>query len=1355
MRIFATLGLKFFRHASRLALGAGLVTATLAGAATFTVTNTADSGAGSLRQALLDANSNCGSAPHTISFNIVGAGPHGINLASALPPLACQMTVDGYTQPQYTSAAPASMNTDAGASNNANLLIVLNGGSCAACNGLTLNGTSIVIRGLVIRSFPAAGIRISAGADFAVIEGNYIGTDAGGMTAFGNQDGIFIDNANNVTIGGSSAGSRNLITGNTDAGIDAPGTSISGLIVRNNQLGGNRSGGSSIGNAGSGIYSYSNVAAANNVRIDGNWVTGNYEGIYVRRFTAVENNKVHGNTFIGVTLFFDNNTSKSNEIYNNGSDGIWITDANNQVESSVVYNNTGYGINVWFGPTTILNSTVFGNTGGGINMDTTQPISIIGTRSYGNNGHSGIMVDDTDITTNDYSATAPSPPHDADVTGTVNGPQNHPEITSVVQSGGNTTVSGFLRTNGLSQSYRIELFSNSVAALRQGEVAEDSFLASTDANGELTFSRVLTGLKTHVTATATRQSAPIETSQFSPAIAASAGGPVFSPSSTSLSFGNIALGLSSASQNFTITNTGGTTLTLISGTGPTGDFAKTGTCPASLAPAASCVLSLTFTPTALGARAGTLTITTDAPGSPHVINLSGTGVAAGLEPTVSFSPTSVMAGVASTLSITISNSSATAATVNPVAFTYPAGLTNAAVTNVTSTCGGTPTATAGGNAVGFATAFVVASSGSCTLSVSVLSTAAASYTVNATAGSITSSIGSNTLTASASLTVTPALTLPTLAVAFAPTNVVTSAPSVLTLTFTNPNTIAVTLSAFTVTYPPGLVNTASPTPASTCAGATPAAIAGMPDLIQANAGVTLAPSASCQFTVNVTSATAGSYSLSVAAGAVSSDAGSLAASNFATLLVGLPPPTATLTPASLAFGSVTVGSNSAPQALLLTNTSTTTPLSISSVSASGPYGFAAGTTCAVGVPLPALGTCVVEVQFNPLVVGTVAGTVSVVTNGGSFSTTLSGTGLPLPAPNITFSPATLAFGAVPPGTTSAAQTVTMSNTGTAPLSVSSMIATPPYGIVLSAALPALAPPPTEAKRAKVSFACPTGPFSLSPGSECTFGVTFSPTVSGEQGGAIIVTNSGATLTLALTGAGGVGKAISATPPSVDFGAVVFGQSGTPRVVTLTSTGFEPVTIAAVRIVPGIGAAAGEAADFSVSHNCTTLAPQPATGCTATVGFRPTAIGPRASDLQITGDFNGGTLLIPLDGAGTPSTVPLLSFSASRFGFGQSAIGSGRPVSMTVSNAGQLPVRIFAIRPQGDFNVRHDCPAVLAVGSVCTVSPASLPMVPGLRLGTLVIESDARDSPATFPLEAFGCRLFSMRDARTGSGFCTP
>jgi hypothetical protein len=110
------------------------------------------------------------------------------------------------------------------------------------------------------------------------------------------------------------------------------------------------------------------------------------------------------------------------------------------------------------------------------------------------------------------------------------------------------------------------------------------------------------------------------------------GSPAVSLSNAKLSFVKTVIGQTSAVKSVTLTNTGNATLNISSVTA-TGDFAISGnTCGAQVSAAASCTVSLTFTPTAKGARTGTLSFSDDAPGSPQTVALTGTGTQIALSP---------------------------------------------------------------------------------------------------------------------------------------------------------------------------------------------------------------------------------------------------------------------------------------------------------------------------------------------------------------------------------------------------------------------------------------------------------------------------------------------------------------------------------------------------------------------------------------------------------------------------------------------------------------------------------------------------------------------------------------------------
>jgi hypothetical protein len=173
-----------------LGLGAGI-----AQALTFTVISTADSGVGTLRNAIILANTTPGA--DTIAFNISGAGVHTITPLTALPAITEAVTIDGYTQPG------ASANTLANG-DNAKLMIELDGSAPGLGNvsGLTINADNCAVRGLVINRFQQNGIDINA--DDNVITGNFIGTNAAGTAALGNTgQGVFVDGIGN-SVGGTT-----------------------------------------------------------------------------------------------------------------------------------------------------------------------------------------------------------------------------------------------------------------------------------------------------------------------------------------------------------------------------------------------------------------------------------------------------------------------------------------------------------------------------------------------------------------------------------------------------------------------------------------------------------------------------------------------------------------------------------------------------------------------------------------------------------------------------------------------------------------------------------------------------------------------------------------------------------------------------------------------------------------------------------------------------------------------------------------------------------------------------------------------------------------------------------------------
>lgn len=259
-------------------------------AATFTVTNTNDSGAGSLRSAIISANSSLGA--DSIIFNL-GTGTPTINLLSPLPAITEAVTINGNT---------------GGATR-----VELNGaGAGANTNGLTISGGNSVIERLVINRFTGDGIQIT-GTGFNTIKGCIIGLDASGTIVRANNVGVAIRGSSDNTIGSTAFADRNTISGNTTNGVlialvtivnppPNPPTIIpaSRNKVINSYIGSDITGRFDVGNIGAGV----NISGGDASIIGGttederNVISGNNGGgVRIETADAV-NNRVIGN-YIG------------------------------------------------------------------------------------------------------------------------------------------------------------------------------------------------------------------------------------------------------------------------------------------------------------------------------------------------------------------------------------------------------------------------------------------------------------------------------------------------------------------------------------------------------------------------------------------------------------------------------------------------------------------------------------------------------------------------------------------------------------------------------------------------------------------------------------------------------------------------------------------------------------------------------------------------------------------------------------------------------------------------------------------------------------------------------------------------
>ncbi len=268
-------------------------------ATTFTVTNTNDTGPGSLRQAILDANASAG--PDVIGFSI-GSGPQRIVVTSELPTITDPLTIDGTTQPGFAGAPLIEIQAEG-----------------VVTDGITITAGNSVVRGLVINTFRRNAIVIENGGG-NVVEGNYLGTQPNGNVAAANfGSGVVIQNSSNNRIGGITAAARNVISGNLINGVSlAPGASNN--TVQGNYIGTNATGTAALSNDnGVRVFESHNNTIGGNTAAARNVISGNrFSGISIG---SSNSNMIQGN-FIGTNAAGD-------ALLSNFSDNVFIGNCNN------------------------------------------------------------------------------------------------------------------------------------------------------------------------------------------------------------------------------------------------------------------------------------------------------------------------------------------------------------------------------------------------------------------------------------------------------------------------------------------------------------------------------------------------------------------------------------------------------------------------------------------------------------------------------------------------------------------------------------------------------------------------------------------------------------------------------------------------------------------------------------------------------------------------------------------------------------------------------------------------------------------------------------------------------------------
>lgn len=409
---------------------------------------------------------------------------------------------------------------------------------------------------------------------------------------------------------------------------------------------------------------------------------------------------------------------------------------------------------------------------------------------------------------------------------------------------------------------------------------------------------------------------------------------------------------------------------------------------------------------------------------------------------------------------------------------------------------------------------------------------------------------------------------------------------------------------------------------------------------------------------------------------------------------------------TLTFGNQALNAASTGQAVTVTNTGFSN-VTISSISASANY---SETDNCAGSLLAGGQTCTITATFTPTTTGSIPGTITINDNaaGAPHIVTLSGTGL-LP---VSFSK-NLTFPAVNVGSSSVAQTMTLTNNLNQPLTLA-FATSGDFSAAGNGTAPCAA--------------------TLVAKSNCTFGVTFIPTTNGTIKGSLVVSYNapGGPAVGYLQGAGQNGSAspLTFSPASVGFGNVALNTSSS-KVVTMKNATSSSITINSITAVGFYTVVPSGTTPCGGTLNAGNT-------CTMTVTFTPQVTGNTAGGITVSDTSSVGTQVLNAMGVG----ILPVAMSPTTISFGSVAVGRTSPVQViTVTNNQATDVSINSVVASGDFiyasGGTSPCGASIPASGTCTLGVEFSPAASGLINGNLSLSYGAAFSPQAVSLSGTG------------------
>jgi len=416
--------------------------------------------------------------------------------------------------------------------------------------------------------------------------------------------------------------------------------------------------------------------------------------------------------------------------------------------------------------------------------------------------------------------------------------------------------------------------------------------------------------------------------------------------------------------------------------------------------------------------------------------------------------------------------------------------------------------------------------------------------------------------------------------------------------------------------------------------------------------------------------------------------------------------TATVSPTSLTFASLTVGQTSATQTITLKATGTAS-LSVSTLSFTGvnPTDFLETDTCA-GLSFKTNTTCTIKVSFVPQQAGSRTASLLIAANiaGGQILVPLTATGLAAGA--VSLQPASLTFGALAVSTTSATQSISIQNTGGATITLTSANVSAPFK--------------------RTAYTCGS---TLAANASCVATIAFAPTAAGTASGTLTVVTSAGTQTAQLSGTGVTAATDSLSTTALAFPKTVQTSSSQPMTVTMTNSGGLPLNAISTAI----------SGAFTVINNCGgTLAA--GSSCTFSVIFTPLTATAMTGTLTISDQNRAQNVAL----SGTGITPALIISSSLLVNFGSVEVGvPSATKQLTISDASSagLTGLSFSFSGPGASSYAlgtNTCTGTVSYGGPCLFQLIFTPVAVGATSATMTIAATSFDTlPVAVSLNGTG------------------